>query len=92
MKITITLFAIGTLLSWNSMLSSMDLYVELIPSYKPTFTLIIPLSLAMATTQALILFCLPPWKPASYHIRVTLMFGCSTIIIFAIALVSFLGP
>ena len=84
------MLAIGSVISWNSLLSSMDLYVKRFPSFKPTFTLIMPLSFGIACAQ-LFTFFLCPMK-GRFTIRVVAMFVMSLLVTLAIALVTFLLP
>ena len=89
-RISFILFAIGSVLSWNSLLSSMDLYVKRFPSFKPTFSLIMPLTFGLVSAQALTFFICPVLK-LRYTIRVTLMFGLSMLAVISTALITFLG-
>ena len=84
-RISFILFGVGILLPWNAMLASMDFFEAQFPSYKPNFSILVAVSAPMFLVQAIAFFFL---QKMSQHIKVTLMFALSTIITFAIVIIS----
>ena len=57
-KLSFLMFGIGMLLPWNVMLAAMDYFTEKFPSYKPSFSLLVAVSVPMLLVQLLAYFFL----------------------------------
>jgi len=52
------MFGIGMLLPWNVMLAAMDFFVDEFPSYKPSFMLLVAVSVPLFFVQLVAYFFL----------------------------------
>ena len=50
------MFGVGMLLPWNAMLAAMDYFTDKFPDYKPSFSLLVAVSVPMLLVQLVVYF------------------------------------
>ena len=77
------MFGVGMLLPWNAMLAAMDFFTIEFPSYKPSFSLLVAVTVPLFFVQLLTYFFLQYFP---LQLKMTWTFGLNTVITVLLAL------
>jgi len=77
------MFGIGMLLPWNAMLAAMDFFTIEFPSYKPSFSLLVAVTVPLFFVQLLTYFFL---QYLPLQLKMTWTFAINTVITVLLAL------
>jgi hypothetical protein len=64
------MFGLGMLLPWNVIMAAMDFFVEEFPNYKPSFSILVAVSVPLLLIQLLVYFFLQ-YLPMQFKMTVT---------------------
>ena len=66
------MFGVGMLLPWNAMLAAMDYFTDKFPDYKPSFSLLVAVSVPMLLVQLVVYFFLQ-YLPLQFKLTATFL-------------------